>query len=364
MADDEDQSSKTHDPTERRLRQLREDGNVPHSREVNNLFAMLGMVAVAGLAAPWAFRRLVEMGAGLLQNAGTEPMENTPAVGAVLSRVGISFLTTLLPLLLIMLVAGYLGSWVQNGGILSSKPLAPKLSKISLIEGFKRMFSLKSVVELLKSAVKIVVIGAAMGIVVWQRRDTLVGLLDSDLITILKHFNQLLMWLLGTAVAIMAVLGLVDYLFQRFQYIAKNRMSPQELKEEMRDSEGDPHIKQRQRQIRRERSRKRMMSAVPKADVVITNPTHYAVALRYKPDEGDAAPTVIAKGVDAVAMRIREIATENNVPLYEDPPLARELWRSVEIDQSIPITLFEVVAKVMAFVMELKKKQPKSINFN
>lgn len=356
MADDEDQSSKTHDPTERKLRQLREDGNVPNSKEVSNLFAVFGMLAIAALAAPWAFNRLILMGASFLQNAGEPVMEDTAAVGVVLSQAAMEFLITMLPLMLIMMVLGYFGSWVQNGGIFSSKPLTPDISKISIIEGFKRMFGLKAVVELLKSAIKIVIIGGAMAFVVWQRRDQLIGLLDSDIVTILVQLKILLLWLLGTVVAIMAVLAVGDFLFQKFQYIAKNRMSPHELKEEMRDSEGDPHIKARQRQIRQERSRKRMMNAVPQADVVITNPTHYAVALRYKPEMGDAAPTVVAKGVDAVAMRIREVATENNVPLYEDPPLARQLWKDVEIDESIPLVLYEVVAKVMAFVMELKKK--------
>lgn len=360
MADDDDQESKTHDPTERKLRELREQGNVPHSKEVNNLFAVLGMVILAGMAAPWAFKRLIEAGAGVLQNAGDMPMEDTASVGVMLSSIGVTFLTSLLPLMLIFLVLGYFGNWVQNGGVFSSKPLEPNLSKLSPIEGFKRIFSLKAVVELLKSSVKIAVIGIAMGWVVWMRRDTLIGLMDSDPSLVLYHIQHLLLWLLGAAVLIMAVLALGDFLFQRFQYIAKNRMTPQELKEEMRDSEGDPHVKARQRQIRRERSRKRMMSNVPSADVVITNPTHYAVALRYKPEQGDAAPTVVAKGVDAVAMRIREVATENNIPLYEDPPLARELWRSVEIDDSIPLELYEVVAKVMAFVMELKRKR--SIN--
>lgn len=357
VADDDDQDSKTHDPTERRLRQLREEGNVPHSKEVGHLFAVLGMTILAAWAAPWAFGRLVEMGAGLLQNSGEWQLEDTAAVGAVLSRVGWGFLVAVIPIIAIMLVLGLAGGWTQNGVIFSTKPLAPSLGKISLIEGFKRMFGLKSVVELLKSAVKMGVIGGAMAWVVWVRRDTLIGLLDSNPAVILQNMQRLMLWLLGTTLAIMAVLALADFLFQKFQYIAKNRMTPQELKEEMRDSEGDPHVKARQRQIRRERAQKRMMSAVPQADVVITNPTHFAVALRYKPEMGDAAPTVVAKGVDAVAMRIREVANENNVPLYEDPPLARELWRSVEIDESIPLELYEVVAKVMAFVMELKRKR-------
>ena len=357
MADDDDQDSKTHDPTERRLRQLREEGNVPHSKEVGNLFAVLGMTIMAGFAAPWAFGRLIQTGATVLQNSGDMAMEDTAAVGAVLSKLGFDFLIALIPLMIIMLILGIAANWSQNGLIFSSKPLQPSLGKISLVAGFGRMFSVKSVVELLKSALKIGVIGGAMAWVVWVRRDSLIGLLDSSPAVLLSQLQKLLLWLLGAALATMAVLALADFLFQRFQYIAKNRMTPQELKEEMRDSEGDPHIKARQRQIRRERAQKRMMSAVPNADVVITNPTHYAVALRYKPDMGDAAPTVVAKGVDAVALRIREVANENNVPLYEDPPLARELWRSVEIDESIPLELYELVAKVMAFVMELKRKR-------
>ncbi|RYG61236.1 MAG: flagellar biosynthesis protein FlhB [Alphaproteobacteria bacterium] len=357
MADDEDQSSKTHDPTERKLQKLRDDGNVPHSKEVGNLFAVLGMVLMVGLAMPWSFGRLMDAGASIIANSGETLLEDGSNIGVELSSIGMHFLVVMVPLMLVFLVLGYLSNWVQNGNVVSGKPLEPDISKISLIAGLKRLFSSKSVVELLKSALKMTLIGGAMGWVMWERRDTMIGLLDSPPDVMLHHMQRMLLWLLGAAVMIMAVLALGDFLFQKFQYIAKNRMTPQELKEEMRDSEGDPHVRARQRQIRRERAQKRMMSSVPKADVVITNPTHYAVAMRYKPEEGDAAPTVVAKGVDAVAMRIREIATENGVPLYEDPPLARQLWRDVEIDESIPLELYEVVAKVIAFVMELKKKR-------
>jgi flagellar biosynthetic protein FlhB len=357
MADDEDQSSKTEEPTERKLQKLREEGNVPTSREVNNLFAVLGMVAIAGLAGPWGFAKLVELTAALLQNAGTTELGDSVAVGAALTQVAMTFMVALLPMLLILMVLGYLGGFLQNGGIFSAKPLQPSLEKISLIAGLKRMFSLKSVAELVKSVVKLAVIGVAMVWVVWVRRDTLVAMVNGEVGDMLHQMQMLLLWILGDTLAVMVLLALMDYLFQRFQFLAKNRMSRRELKDEMRDSEGDPHIKQRQRQIRMERAQKRMMSAVPKADVVITNPTHYAVALRYKPEEGDAAPVLVAKGVDAVAMRIREIATENNVPLYEDPPLARQLWKDVEIDESVPVQLYEIIAKVLAFVMELKRKR-------
>jgi flagellar biosynthetic protein FlhB len=357
MADDEDQSSKTQDPTERKLRQLREEGNVPSSREVNNLFAILAMVALAGGAAPWAFRKLLEMDAGLLQAAGEVRMDDGAAIGAVLSHVGMTLLLALLPLMLLVLMLGYFSGWIQNGGVFSGKPIQPNLEKISPLAGFKRMFSLKSLAELIKSLVKMAVIGGAMALVMWNHRDMVVGLVDADTVTMLWYLQRLLLWVLGAAVIVMALLAVGDYIFQRMQYIQQHRMSHRELKDEVRDTEGDPHVKGRQRQIRMERARKRMMQAVPKADVVVTNPTHYACALRYKPDDGDAAPTLVAKGVDAVALRIREIAAEHNIPLYEDPPLARELFRSVEIDEAIPIELYEVVAKVMAFVMGLKGKR-------
>lgn len=357
MADDEDQSSKTEEPTERKLQKLREDGSVPTSREVNNLFAVVGMVALAGLAAPWGFRRLLELAGAVIQNAGTTDLGDSSAVGAALVQVSMTFFVALLPMLLILMVLGYLGGFLQNGGIFSFKPLSPSLEKISLIAGVKRMFSLKSLAELVKSIIKLAVIGVAMVWVVWGRRDTLLAVMGGDINDLMRQTQILLLWMLGATLVVMVLLAIVDYLFQRFQFMAQNRMTRRELKDEMRDSEGDPHIKQRQRQIRMERARKRMMSAVPSADVVITNPTHYAVALRYKPEEGDAAPVLVAKGVDAVAARIREVATENNIPLYEDPPLARQLWRDVEIDEMVPVQLYEIVAKVLAFVMELKKRR-------
>lgn len=357
MADDEDQSSKTQEPTERKLRQLREEGNVPVSREVNNLFALIGMVALVGGAAPWAFRQLMELGASILQGAGAVELGDGAAIGRVLSHVGLSLLVALLPLLAILLVLGYGGGWVQHGGVFSTRPIEPSLNKISLIAGFKRLFSLRSLMELVKSITKMVVIGGAMALAAWQHRDAVVTLVASDVPTMLVQLQQLALWILGAALVVMAVLALGDTIFQRLQFAKQHRMSLREMKDEMRDTEGDPHIKGRQRQIRMERARKRMMQAVPQADVVITNPTHYACALRYKPDDGDAVPVLVAKGADAVALRIREVAGEHNIPLFEDPPLARELYRRVELDEPVPVELYELVAKVIAFVMGLKKRR-------
>ncbi|NBV54136.1 MAG: flagellar biosynthesis protein FlhB [Proteobacteria bacterium] len=355
MADDEDQGSKTEEPTEQKLRKLREDGNVPTSREVNNLFAILGMVILAGLAAPWGFGKILELAAAVIQNAGVTQLEDGASVGAALVQVFMTFLIALVPLLGILMVLGYLGGFLQNGAIYSTKPITPNLEKISPLAGFKRLFSLKSLAEFVKGIIKMLVVGAAIVMVVYGQKDSMLALINGEISDLLYLTQKMLLWVLGAALAVMIVLAIVDVLFQRFQFLKQHRMSRYEMKEEMRDSEGDPHMKARRRQIQRERSRKRMMANVPKADVVITNPTHYACALRYKPAEGDAAPILLAKGVDAVALRIREIAKENDIPLFEDRILARQLWQDVEIDDAIPVQLYEVVAKVIALVAKLKK---------
>jgi flagellar biosynthetic protein FlhB len=357
MADGEDQSSKTEEATERKLSKLREEGNVPTSKEVNHLFALIGMLVVVGLAAPWSFMRLLELTGALIQNAGTSRLDGGNDIGAALSHILFTGLVALLPVLVVMLLLGYFGGVVQNGPLWSAKTMEPKLEKISVIAGFKRLFSLKAVAELVKAMLKFSIVGGAMGFVVWIYVPEILLLADAPLMASLGVTWRLMLAIIFAALAIMVLLAGVDLLFQRFQYFKQHMMSRKELKDEMRESEGDPHIKQRQRQIRMEQARKRMMSAVPKADVVITNPTHYSVALKYDVEGGDAAPRVVAKGVDHVAMRIREVAKEHNVPLYEDPPLARALYAQAEIDEEIPLQLYEVVAKVIAFVFDLKRKR-------
>lgn len=357
MAESEDQSSRTEEPTERRLAKLREEGNVPSSREVNHLFALLGMLVVIGVVAPLTLKQLLEFTGSVIQNAGTVRLDSMGATGAALTHAIYSGLLLLLPVLLVMLVLGYFGGFIQNGNIISTKPIQPNLEKISPLAGLKRMFSLKSVAELLKALLKFALIGAAMSAVLAAYMPEVLQLAAAELPTSLTLTHKLMVALTAVALAIMMLLAAADYLFQRMQYMAQHRMSLKDMKDEMKESEGDPHIKGRQRQIRMERARKRMMSNVPKADVVITNPTHYAVALRYKPEEGDGAPVLVAKGVDHMALRIRELAGQHNIPLYEDPPLARTLYAQAEVDAEIPLDLYEVVAQVIAFVMDLRRKR-------
>ncbi len=355
MADDEDQSSKTEEATPRKLQKLREEGQVPQSREVGHMFAMLGILILAAGLAPFSFGRLAELGAGIINNAGTTELDGTSSIGNALFLVTWEGMVALAPIFALFFILGIFGGFVQHGGIFAPKAIEPKLTKISPLAGFTRIFGLQAIAELIKSIVKLLVLGAILGALLYGARDVLVGLADDTNPAGLIHKVQLmLIQLVAAATGVMLVLGIADFLFQRFKFLRDNMMSLRELKDELRESDGDQYIKQRQKVIRAERARKRMMTTVPKADVVITNPTHYAVALRYKPEEGDAAPIVLAKGVEAVALRIRELAKENNVPLYEDPPLARLLWAQAEIDEPIPLQTYELVAKVIAFVAELK----------
>lgn len=357
MADSEDQASKTEEPSQHKLDKLREDGNMPNSKEVNHLFGLLGMLVVVAFVGPWTMRSLLEFTGSVLQNAGTVRLAGSIDIGVVLTHAIMTGLSYLMPILLVFMVLGYFSGYLQTGGAISTKPLEPSLEKISPMAGFKRMFSIKSVVELLKAILKFGVVGGAMVAVVWGSWDDMLRTADNGLMGTLNGTHVLMLKIIAVALLLMFVMATMDYLFQRMQYMKQHMMSREEMKKEFKENEGDPHIKQRQRQIRMERAKKRMMSNVPKADVVITNPTHFSVALMYKPEEGDAAPTVVAKGADHMALRIREIAKEHNIPFYEDPPLARALYAQVEVDQEIPLQLYEVVAKVIAFVMDLKRKR-------
>ncbi|MDD9911852.1 MAG: flagellar biosynthesis protein FlhB [Alphaproteobacteria bacterium] len=356
MADDEDQSSKTEEPTDRKLRKLREDGNVPRSKEVSNFAMLVAMLVVIGLAIPWQMEQLLSLFGTTFQAAGTTDVQARNMVGPVMEDILFKGITAIAPVFVILMVFAYLGGISQTGPILSFKPIQPKLEKISLIKGMKRLFSMKSLAEFLKSVFKLAVIGGAMWAVFYVHDEELLILADFPLMGILETTHALAIKLILAALAIMFVIAVVDFLFQRAQYTKEHRMSRKDLKDEIKDTEGDPYVKQRQRQLQQQRARQRMMQDVPNADVVITNPTHYSVAVSYKPDEGMAAQKVVAKGTDVLAFRIREIAEKHDIPLYEDPPLARQLYADAEIGEEIPLSLYEVTAKVIAYITQLKKR--------
>jgi flagellar biosynthetic protein FlhB len=242
---------------------------------------------------------------------------------------------------------------IQHRLVWSGEPLKPKLSKVSPLAGFKRLFSKQALMNFVKGIAKIVLLGAVMAALLWPERTRLDTMVTLDPAAILPMTQTLALQLLGAVVAILAFIAAGDFFFQYRQWFERQKMSFQELKEEFKNTDGDPHVKAKIRQIREGRMRKRMMASVPDATVVITNPTHYAVALKY--ERGMNAPVCVAKGMDAIALKIREVALANGVPIVENPPLARALHGTVEIDSEIPAEHYQAVAEVIGYVMRLNR---------
>ncbi len=350
----EDKSSKTEEPTDRKLQKLREDGNVPKSKEVNNFFMIMGMIAAVMLTVPMFLEGMLNIFGAVISDAGTTRVTNSPATGNYILTVVFEGSSAFLPTLGILVVFAAFGSFIQTGFIFTFKPIKPQLSRISLIKGVERMFSVKSLMEFLKSLFKLVVLSAILFGILYVSRDEFLLLVDKSIILITQATQTMIIRMLMGTLAIAFALAVIDWIFQKAQFTKEQRMSRKELKDEFKESEGDPHLKNRQRQLRQERAQARMMQEIPKADVVLTNPTHFSVALRYSDDR--AAPYVVAKGADHIAMKIREIAKEHDIPLYEDPPLTRQLYYNVDLDDEVPLDLYEAVAKIIAYVYNIKKK--------
>lgn len=352
MAEEQDDSQKTEEPTDQKLRKARERGQVAKSQEVNHFFMLLGIMLMVGLTLSFMLQQLMDYLGAILTEAGKFRMEGdlVPLLWKTVRLMAVA----IIPSMLLLMVIAYFGAFVQIGPLLSAESIKPSLGKISPLKGFKRLFSLKSVVEFLKSLIKMVIIGVVITIIIMRHKDTLVALPHMSVLAFAMFNQKVFLEMVLGVLAIAALIAIVDYLYQRFEFLKEQRMTKQEIKDEMKDSFGDPHIRQRQRQIRMERARMRMMEEIPKANVIVTNPTHYAIALLYA-QGAQAAPKVVAKGTDHVALRIREKADEYGIPIVEDPPLARALYGQVDLGDEIPLTLYEAVSKVIAYVISLKK---------
>ncbi|WP_299817030.1 flagellar biosynthesis protein FlhB [uncultured Roseibium sp.] len=353
MAEGSDDSEKTEDPTQKRLKEAHDKGDVPKSQEVSTWFTLAGATLMIAIFAPSAAAWLGDLMKGYLEHSYQMPVDGY-ALRALWRDTGQSVaLIVGVPLLMLVLMA-VAGNLIQHQPLFTAETIKPKLSKISPASGFKRLFSADSLVNFAKGMVKISVVGSVMVAVMWPHRDEADIMIYADPSVILPEARVLILQLLAAILAVMTVVAGADFVYQRNKWFNKQKMSLREVKDEYKQTEGDPLVKGKIRQLRMERSRKRMMASVPLATVVVTNPTHYAVALKY--EEGMEAPLCLAKGTDAVAFRIREVAKENEIPVIENPPLARALYATVDIDRDVPEEHYKAVAEVIGFVFRMRRR--------
>jgi flagellar biosynthesis protein FlhB len=352
MADESDDTERTEDPTPRRLEEAINRGDVVKSTEVSTWFTIAGGTMILMVFAVPVAENLQATLRGLVANSYQVEMTG-PAIEMLAQDLAMHLLASIGTPLLLLLFAALAGTALQHRIVFSVEPLLPSMSKISPVAGLGRLFSKQALANFFKGLAKLVLFGTVITASLWPERQKIAGLIGTDPSQILPITRSLAMRMLGTVVAILAMVAAVDYLFQYRQWYERHKMSLREIKEEFRQSEGDPAIKGKIRQLRQQRARKRMMAQVPKASVVITNPTHFAVALQY--ERGMNAPLCVAKGADLIARRIREIAQAHDIPIVENPPLARALHGTVEVDQEIPQEHYRAVAEIIGYVMKLRR---------
>jgi flagellar biosynthetic protein FlhB len=352
MAESRDEQERSEEPTPKRLEDAIKRGDVAKSQEVNTWFllagATLALFAFGGVAAG----QLAQSLAGLLAGAHAIGVDG-PALTRLSSQLMLDAFLAVGPPLVVLVIAAIGGNLLQHRFLWTTEPLTPQLSRISPAAGAKRLFSKHALVQFAKGIAKIAIVGAVIVGVLAPELDRITLLLQGDLAITLPVARDLSLRLFIGVVAVMAVVAGLDWLWSRHTWYERQRMSVREIREEYKESEGDPIVKAKLRQIRQLRMRKRMMAEVPKATVVITNPTHYAVALKY--EAGMNAPLCVAMGVDTLALSIRKLAEESRVPVVENPPLARALHASVDIGEEIPAEHYKAVAEVIGYVLKLRR---------
>jgi len=349
MAEESD-LEKTEPASSRRLEQAREEGQVPRSREIGAFLVLVVSATAFWVVGSWMVQRTVAMvRRGLTFE---EPLMRDPQYMVVrLGDLSLDALLSFAPLLLALVLAALASPFFLGNWNFSLKALSPDLERLDPIKGLARLFSWNGLVELVKAVAKALLVGGVAIWVLWSERDDIFSLFGLPIDVGLSRAGHLINYSFLVIVLAMLLIVAIDVPFQLWHYYDKLKMSKAEVKQEGKEMEGNPEIKGRIRQLQREAARKRMMSTVPTADVIVTNPTHYAVALAYK--SGMGAPKILAKGMGEIALKIREIGAQHGVPLLEAPPLARALYRHAELDQEIPSTLYAAVAEVLAYVYQL-----------
>ena len=353
MADESDKSERSEDPTLKRLDDAHKRGDVAKSQEVNTWFVILASTVAIGIFAPHSAGQLTKWFTSILGNAGTLPVDGV-SLRYLFMDAGMAIGSAIMLPFALIIVAGVVSNLVQHRPVWSFEPISPKASKISPLAGFKRLFSWESLLNFAKGILKIVIVSSLMVAILRPEFDRLDTMIAVDVSALPEVARVMSVKLLIGVTAFLTIIAGADLLYQRNKWYQRQKMSVREVREEFKQTEGDPAIKSRLRELRLQKSRKRMMARVPQASVVVTNPTHYAVALKY--ETGMAAPICLAKGMDATALRIREVARDNEIPLIENPPLARALYAEVELDQQIPEAHYRAVAEVIGFVMRGRRR--------
>jgi flagellar biosynthesis protein FlhB len=350
---------KTEKPTPKRRQKAREEGQVARSVDVNSTAVLLATLAVLAITGPSLLAKCEAIMAAGLARSGDPSLTSSGGTRSLLGWAMSSFASAAAPVLLAAAAAGILASVAQVGLRFSAKSLKPSFHKVNLAKGLKRMFAPSQVVELLKSLAKMTAVGVVAATAIWSRigtMGTLVGMPPGELLVELSKLVLSIAIRVGAAMAVIAVL---DYAWQRHKHEKTLKMTKQEVRKEAKESDVAPEVKGQIRRRQSEGARRRMLADVPSADVVVVNPTHFAVALRY--DGKRAAPEVVAKGVDHLALQIRKIAEEHGVTVVHEPPLARALYRDVELGQMIPEELFTAVAEVLAFVFRTAARRRRAL---
>jgi flagellar biosynthetic protein FlhB len=352
MSEDQDKSQKTEEPTPKRLDEAHKKGQVAKSQELNHFFILFAVTAL-----------VIIFGSGVLSGMGQVllPFLETPhAIPTDLghlrdmsAQIGFKLIIILAPPIALVVVAAIAANLLQQGLVFSWEQTKPKLTKISPLAGATRLFSPRSLVELTKSVLKFAVLGGVILVLILPEQTILSQLMTVEPRELFNIIRTEAIRMLIPVVVIMLFIGLADFWYQKYEHKKGLKMSKQDIKDENKNTDGDPQVKARIRALRAERARTRMMAGVPNADVIITNPTHYAVALQYEA-ASMAAPKLVAKGIDDVALRIREVADEHDIPIVENPPLARAIYATVEIDHEVPADHYKAVAEVIGYVMKVK----------
>ena len=354
MSEEQDDAQKTEDPTPKKIEESRKKGQVALSREVNSWVMLFAATLIVSAIAPYVFANMHDLLKAYLERVHMFPT----GPGGFRIYVGEGLIESMKiwawPVLFLVLAA-FFAPFIQIGPLFAPEAIKPDFKKVSPIQGFKRLFSMRSLMEFAKGVFKIGIVSVVSVVIRYPYFDQFEHMIGLPMQSLLFELQTLIIRLMIGVLIVMVLVAVADLVFQRAEHTKKLRMTKQEVKDEYKQTEGDPHVKAKLRQLRAERARQRMMQAVPSADVVITNPTHYSIALKYDPQTMEA-PLCVAKGIDEVALRIREIAKEHDIELYENKPLARTLYDTVEIDETIPPEQYKAVAEVISYVFKLKGK--------